>query len=589
MPDCDPKDIALKSFFLGPQSENSDWVRREILRVVDEWFNWRRELFPLDGFAITEEDKTLADFLRRQDDLSAAVETLSRRFKKEVPKFSPRYIGHMVSELSLSGILGHVIALLHNPNIASKEAASVGEVIEKEAISMLTKMIGFGPEATGHFTSGGTIANFEAIWRARYRLDHWHSLCTYLQIHHDSKIDSFSGSHMGWDNFYEALRSLNIDVDDLKPYSFVIQGQFEFQKNYRQWFNKDFMGPALLVPGNKHYSWQKGANLMGFGDSSLVSIKLDARGKLSINDLSEKIETCILQNRPILMVVSVAGTTELGDVDPVDEVQDYLDELQEVKGTNIWHHVDAAYGGFYLSMQSNLESTLGKKVAKSFRALKRADSVTLDPHKLGYIPYSCGAIVVPSPINNGVSSFQAPYLENVENDQNTWSSTIEGSRSGSGAAATWLTGTSLGFTAEGLGSVLAKGIRAREQMRENLGNASKTIRVLRHCDTNIVCFSLAIEGERLVESNKRTEAVFRLIADGDDFSVSKTTLNTKSQLELIEDHVSQYNGIIDCNSMILIRTVLMNPFIVSKNTSFSYIKEFCALLDALLEKVENDN
>jgi glutamate/tyrosine decarboxylase-like PLP-dependent enzyme len=289
------------------------------------------------------------------------------------------------------------------------------------------------------------------------------------------------------------------------------------------------------------------------------------------------------------MVVSVAGTTELGDVDPVDEVQNYLDELKESKGISIWHHVDAAYGGFYLSMQDNLESILGEKVARSFNALKRTDSVTLDPHKLGYIPYSCGAIVVPSAANNGVSSFAAPYLENVKSSQNAWSSTIEGSRPGSGAAATWLTGTSLGFNREGLGSVLEKGIKAREQMRDHLARTGTVIRLLRHCDTNIVCFSLAYEGEKLSESNRRTENVFRHIADGDDFSVSKTTLDTESQLALIEDHVSQYNGSIDCHSMILIRTVLMNPFIVSKNTSFSYIEEFCAYLNKLLEKVEHQN
>lgn len=46
-------------------------------------------------------------------------------------------------------------------------------MIEDEAIAMLAAMLGFDPTvARGHFTSGGTVANFEGVWRARYRMDH---------------------------------------------------------------------------------------------------------------------------------------------------------------------------------------------------------------------------------------------------------------------------------------------------------------------------------------------------------------------------------------------------------------------------------
>ena len=79
----------------------------------------------------------------------------------------------MVSELSLPALFGHFATLLHNPNNLSREVARTCSVIEDEAIAMLAAMLGFDPKvARGHFTSGGTVANFEGVWRARYRMDH---------------------------------------------------------------------------------------------------------------------------------------------------------------------------------------------------------------------------------------------------------------------------------------------------------------------------------------------------------------------------------------------------------------------------------
>ena len=75
----------------------------------------------------------------------------------------------MVSEISLPALLGHFAVLLHNPNILMRATATSSSVIEDEAIAMLAAMLGFDPsKARGHFTSGGTVANFEGVWRARY-------------------------------------------------------------------------------------------------------------------------------------------------------------------------------------------------------------------------------------------------------------------------------------------------------------------------------------------------------------------------------------------------------------------------------------
>jgi aromatic-L-amino-acid decarboxylase len=79
------------------------------------------------------------------------------------------------------------------------------------------------------------------------------------------------------------------------------------------------------------------------------------------------------------LVVTSAGTTNTGAVDPLDAVADVC----ERKG--LWHHVDGAYGAFF-HMCPELRHLL--------RGLPRADSLTLDPHKGLFLPYGTGALLV---------------------------------------------------------------------------------------------------------------------------------------------------------------------------------------------------
>src|SRR5690606_40969433 len=57
---------------------------------------------------------------------------------------------------------------LYNPNIVAIEASPVTTRLELEVAADLARMIGYDPKTSwGHLTSGGTVANFEAIWIAR--------------------------------------------------------------------------------------------------------------------------------------------------------------------------------------------------------------------------------------------------------------------------------------------------------------------------------------------------------------------------------------------------------------------------------------
>ncbi|HWU43781.1 MAG TPA: pyridoxal-dependent decarboxylase, partial [Bdellovibrio sp.] len=467
---CSPEEAALKSFFLGPQAENSNWVRHEILHVLDHWFQWRQDLFPEDGEAISREDQKSPDFQNRRLKTQEVLQELCRRFEAEIPQFSPRYVGHMYSEISLPALFGHFAALLHNPNNISTEAARVGAIIENEAIHDLAVMMGFDSEkATGHFTSGGTVANIEALWRARYRMDHFLSLGCYLNLHQGKNLSYCEAAGMGWDQFEKYLERYNIDEMNLKKFSVVAQGPWNIGPVYEKAYKKPFRGPAILVPNSKHYSWMKGISLLGFGDQAFVPVELDEQGVLDINSLQQQIEKSLKEDTPLMMIVSVAGTTELGQCDPIEQICEILSNLQQTRRLHIWHHVDAAYGGYFCSLLDNGESeVLDKNLAHSFAAIRKTDSVTIDPHKLGYVPYACGAFIVPDEIHYRVSAFDAKYIQSPNKNVDRWMKTLEGSRSASGAAATWMTAKTIGFNPDGYGKILNRAILARRQLAEDL-------------------------------------------------------------------------------------------------------------------------
>jgi glutamate/tyrosine decarboxylase-like PLP-dependent enzyme len=108
--------------------------------------------------------------LKREEHFRLCVAEILHRFRAEIPSFTPRYIGHMVTEISLPALMGHIINLVHKPNNITGEASRVGVQLEDEAIQDLSKMVGYNPaEASGLFTSGGTVPNFEGLLHARSR------------------------------------------------------------------------------------------------------------------------------------------------------------------------------------------------------------------------------------------------------------------------------------------------------------------------------------------------------------------------------------------------------------------------------------
>ena len=128
-----------------------------------------------------------------------------------------------------------------------------------------------------------------------------------------------------------------------------------------------------------HYSVEKSLDIIGLGRDSLRKIETEERFHIRLDKLRETITSDVNAGRQPFCIVGVAGTTSTGVIDDLPALADIAREH------DCWFHVDAAYGGA-LAFSEKHESKL--------RGIERADSVTLDPHKWMFVPFSCGATLV---------------------------------------------------------------------------------------------------------------------------------------------------------------------------------------------------
>lgn len=574
---CDPTEVALKSLFLGPQSENAGWVSELIQELFEGWFRWRQERFPEDGCAISPQDQQLEEFQARRQQVRGLLQQLTHRLEKELPKFSPRYVGHMFSEISLPALMGHILTLLHNPNIISKESATVAADIENEAIEALAEMLGL-PNAFGHFTCGGTVANFESVVRASARMHRWLALGARV-----GGRSAFEAAHMGWE---VAQRLPEQEESALQPYLPEWAGPWQAAESLRQAYAQPLPAPVLILPRSAHYSWKKAARIFGVGEAQMRLVDFGADGHYRVDHLRAILQQCQSQQQPILAVVSVTGTTETGAVDPVDAIQDLLDEWKSQHGIYIWHHVDAAYGGFFCSLlrsaplhrEEGLEKVLSPYVFRALQAISRADSVTIDPHKLGYVPYSSGAFLAARREDYTCVQTLAPYID-YRNVGDRGPYTLEGSRSAAGAVATWLTARSIGLHRAGYGLLMARTICQKGKLEQWLKEKLPSARIYPGCDTNLLCLCVADPDEPVSQTNQRTLRILKGLSQDSTYFLSKTHFPLPGGLA--ESFVNSWRGRLDDHQLIMLRLSLMNPFFDSHELDVDHIERLVFALSEM--------
>jgi tyrosine decarboxylase / aspartate 1-decarboxylase len=90
---------------------------------------------------------------------------VAERLKDNYPYFHPLYAGQMLKPPHPVARLAYSLALWLNPNNHALDGGRASSAMEKEAVADLARMIGWDTHL-GHLTSGGTMANLEALWVA---------------------------------------------------------------------------------------------------------------------------------------------------------------------------------------------------------------------------------------------------------------------------------------------------------------------------------------------------------------------------------------------------------------------------------------
>jgi aromatic-L-amino-acid/L-tryptophan decarboxylase len=147
----------------------------------------------------------------------------------------------------------------------------------------------------------------------------------------------------------------------------------------RHGLGEDFRSARLYCSDQLHHSIQKAALIAGLPARAVRIVSSDACFRVDMNALAVAIQEDLADGLRPFLVVGNAGTTSTGAVDDLEQL------AHLAKRHQLWFHVDAAYGGFFL---------LTERGRGAMRGIEHADSVVLDPHKSLFLPYGTGTIVV---------------------------------------------------------------------------------------------------------------------------------------------------------------------------------------------------
>lgn len=538
-------------FFLGAYAENNDVFEESLLEFYRDHIYWRRGFHPEDPPPIAVTTKYQHDYLTHIGKTKQALHRLTAKLKQSVPFYHPRYIGHMSSDLMMSGLLAQMITTLYNPNNVSLEAAPVTVELEKEYGLKLAEMFGYNiaPEAAerafGHLTSGGTVANYQGLWYARamkyYPLAIQSALKRFpsfkLQI--DGKPlnekSAWELFNLSFDQIIELKKTLadTLSQVEIKQQNKIVAtieesriehlGCYDFHQQYA-----DLKPPVVLVPATAHYSWKKSVKLLGIGTAQLVQVPTDKKMRICARELDVVLKQLIAQQQPILAVIGVLGTTEFGTIDPIDELVQQRENCRR-QGLDFHIHVDAAWGGFLTTMfrAENGSFLPYEKVAKpckyfpsqvvynAFKAIAQVETITVDPHKLGYLPFGCGAFVCRRQEAREFVTQSAAYVFDTphpgQDDMQLGQYILEGSKPGAMAAGASVAQEILPFHANAMGRLLVHSIQSTEYFFDKLTALNEKLSHVMHInmpiepDSNLLCLAINLR------DNRSTAAMNRLM------------------------------------------------------------------------------
>lgn len=391
--------------------------------------------------------------------------------------------------------------------------------------------------------------------------------------------------------------------------------------------NPKIKSGIVIMSATAHYSLLKVTEALGIGKKQIIYIPVDEHFRMDISRLEEALNNCLTEKIPIIALVSIVASTEEGSVDLLQEIVKLQDVFKK-KGLNFYHHCDAAYGGYIRSLFYN-EKGEEVKIAgeimriaerwppniifESFKHIHKADSVTIDPHKLGYIPYPAGAIIFNDKRVRDLISFEAPYIFHKKEEKGEKVSIgkyiLEGSKPGAAAIACWLAHEVIPLNQSGYGLIIGKTLESAqdvclrlEDLTPKLEGQGITLKVLNdRPDTNIICFIVNKKGNsELKKMNKLNEVIYEELKFDEeepiqthDFIITCTEFKYDLYKTSMGDHLKavgisskEYKEV---GNIVVLRCSIMSPWAaLSRGGKPDYIEQFALKLEEIIKKaVEN--
>lgn len=654
----------IKSLFLGPKAENQELYESLIIEIIKDSCFLRKNFHPADLPVISETDKLSDDFQLTAAELKQELQNILSELKRGVPLYHPRYIGHMHGDLLISAIAGYFGTILYNSNNIVGESSPATTRMEFNYISSLAEMVGYEPmrnadnnhtdsktikhQSWGHLSAGGTTANMEALWVAR-NMKYYpiavkiasikEEQCQFIQVIHENfhnktikelsfkelfnlspkAISDLKGSiYKKCPDNYQKVEEVKELLSQYEVIHLGVHGihqkVIEVQKEIQKIENPEILElPKLYYAKSYHYSWDKAIDLIGIGHHQIVKVPIDSGFRLNFKQFREIYD----KNSPTLAVIGILGSSKQGSIDPIDDLVQFRDELEQNEKKSFHLHIDGAYGGYFPCLLKTNDNQLitanelvdsiklkehdyympfniNEKWYKKVGAAKHSDSITIDPHKMGYIPYPAGSIIFSDTRCKDFISYLPSYLNKPSESKDIseeflgqW--TLEGSRPGAAATACYLAEKVLPYHKDAHGIIVKNTIQAAMLFWKSLLDFNDNYELNQGFkivpafipETNIVSYVLAFPGviKNLKYLNHLTKRLY------DKFSVKGNSVVPSinfmvAKEEFTFEDISHTDILSQCQidqpknskeEIILFSSILMNPlsvFVVEKDKNF---------------------
>ncbi|KAL8946948.1 MAG: hypothetical protein Q9222_006720 [Ikaeria aurantiellina] len=498
-PEDDESHQIISSLFLGPHAENYEYFKDNVIAILEATRDARLRYFPEDGRFISEKVQASSAFSKSTDKIGNAVKKAAELLSKHsVPWWSPRYAGHMCMDMSMPSLLGYFMTMLYNPNNVSIEASPLTMIAEIEAGQQLCEMFGYNldphnkdvPVGWGHITCGARNLKFYPL-ALRQALKDFGPLSF---IAGTFAIETCRGPK----KLFRELSKwelLNLKV----PTVLEIPDRLSVEYGISSAFLQDVMGKygiqsvglgslerqydidkpiQYMLASTRHYSWPKGGAIAGIGGENVVGIAPDIEARLDLDELDKHLQASLDQQQAVYAVVGIIGSTEEGAVDSMRGILKLRDKYQ-AQGLSFVIHADAAWGGYFANMISkdfkpgdpkNAEppaqtgrgdgfvpdASLRVDTQEDIYAMRYADSITVDPHKAGYIPYPAGGLCYRDERMRFLITWTSPYISREGSFESIGIYGVEGSKPGASAMSTWLANKCIGMSTQGYGALLGE-------------------------------------------------------------------------------------------------------------------------------------